>query len=138
MGDLVDDSHRRLGYSWGNVLLIYSQRPEATHVAGLHAWLKMGRHVRKGEKGLVILAPMVGRKKTDDSHLKYSADSPHRLNLRTLAEASRRRREGEDLGFFKRDTATSRRASGPAPYAQRHATQVAPLPPQRLAEALDC
>lgn len=54
-------------YSWGNVLLICSQRPNATHVAGFHAWLKMNRHVRKGEKGLVILAPMVGRKKTDDT-----------------------------------------------------------------------
>ena len=53
-------------YSWGNCLLIYSQRPQATHVAGFHAWLKLGRHVRKGEKGIVILAPMVGRKRSDD------------------------------------------------------------------------
>lgn len=53
-------------YSWGNCLLIYSQRPEATHVAGFHAWLKLRRYVRKGEKGIVILAPMVGRKKSDD------------------------------------------------------------------------
>ena len=53
-------------YSWGNCLLIYSQRPDATHVAGFHAWLKLRRYVRKGEKGIVILAPMVGRKKSDD------------------------------------------------------------------------
>jgi antirestriction protein ArdC len=53
-------------YSWGNCLLIYSQRPNATHVAGFHAWLKLGRHVRKGERGIVILAPMVGRKRRDD------------------------------------------------------------------------
>ena len=53
-------------YSWGNCLLIYSQRPQATHVAGFHSWLKLGRCVRKGEKGIVILAPMVGRKKSDD------------------------------------------------------------------------
>jgi antirestriction protein ArdC len=53
-------------YSWGNVLLIYSQRPDATHVAGFQAWLKLRRYVRKGEKGIVILAPMVGRKKSDD------------------------------------------------------------------------
>jgi hypothetical protein len=55
-------------YSWGNCLLIYSQRPGATHVAGFHAWLKMRRFVRKAEKGIVILAPMVGRK-TSDSEL---------------------------------------------------------------------
>src|SRR5229473_3169505 len=54
-------------YSWGNSLLICSQRPDATHVAGFHAWLKLRRYVRKGEKGIVILAPMVGRKKTDDT-----------------------------------------------------------------------
>jgi hypothetical protein len=53
-------------YSWGNILLIYSQRPNATHVAGFHAWLKLRRYVRKGEKGIVILAPMVGRKKSDN------------------------------------------------------------------------
>src|SRR5437899_1964251 len=53
-------------YSWGNCLLIYSQRPDATHVAGFHAWLKLRRYVRKGEKGIVILAPMVGRKKSGD------------------------------------------------------------------------
>ena len=39
-------------YSWGNCLLICSQRPQATHVAGFHAWLKLGRCVRKGEKGI--------------------------------------------------------------------------------------
>jgi len=53
-------------YSWNNILLIYSQRPSATHVAGFHAWLKLRRFVRKGEKGIAILAPMVGRKKVDD------------------------------------------------------------------------
>ena len=35
-------------------------------MAGFHAWLKLRRFVRKGEKGIVILAPMVGRKKSDD------------------------------------------------------------------------
>jgi len=53
-------------YSWGNILLIYSQRPDASHVAGFHAWLKLRRFVRKGEKGIVILVPMVGRKRSDD------------------------------------------------------------------------
>lgn len=50
-------------YSWSNVLLIYTQFPQATHVGGYHFWLKLGRHVRKGEKGIAILAPMVGRKR---------------------------------------------------------------------------
>jgi antirestriction protein ArdC len=53
-------------YSWANVLLIYSQSPQATHVGGYHFWLKLRRHVRKGEKGIAILAPMVGRKHSSD------------------------------------------------------------------------
>jgi len=56
-------------YSWGNVLLIYNQRPNATHVAGFQAWLRMRRYVRKGERGIVILAPMIGRKKPTDDEL---------------------------------------------------------------------
>ena len=59
-------------YSWGNILLIYSQFPAATRIAGFHFWLKLRRHVRKGEKGIVILAPMVGRKKS--AHDELSED----------------------------------------------------------------
>lgn len=63
-------------YSWGNILLIYSQRPQATHVAGFHSWLKLHRYVRKGERGIVILAPMIGKKKAND---ELSEDAQTRL-----------------------------------------------------------
>jgi antirestriction protein ArdC len=53
-------------YSWGNVMLIASQKPKATHVAGFHAWHKLGRFVKKGEKGILILAPII-RKKAEKS-----------------------------------------------------------------------
>jgi hypothetical protein len=49
-------------YSWHNVCLIASQRPTATRVAGFHTWRTMGRFVRRGEKGIAILAPIVGRR----------------------------------------------------------------------------
>jgi len=49
-------------YSFGNVLLIAFQRPDATRVAGFNAWKKLGRFVQKGEKGIAIIAPMVYRK----------------------------------------------------------------------------
>ncbi|MGE3109318.1 MAG: ArdC-like ssDNA-binding domain-containing protein [Phycisphaerales bacterium] len=45
-------------YSFGNCLLILCQRPTATQVAGFHAWLRLGRHVRRGERGIAIIAPM--------------------------------------------------------------------------------
>src|SRR5229473_6579884 len=44
-------------YSFGNICLIVSQRPDATQVAGYKAWQKLGRQVRKGEHGIRILAP---------------------------------------------------------------------------------
>ncbi|WP_327027849.1 ArdC family protein [Micromonospora sp. NBC_01740] len=54
------------GYSFNNVLLIMAQRPDATWVAGYKRWkTEFGRHVRKGEKGIAILAP-VTKRVTDD------------------------------------------------------------------------
>ena len=45
-------------YSWHNQMLIWRQKPDASYVAGFNNWLKLGRYVRKGEKGIAILAPM--------------------------------------------------------------------------------
>ena len=49
-------------YSLHNVMLIASQKPNATHVAAFHAWHKLGRFVKKGEKGILILAPIIRKK----------------------------------------------------------------------------
>src|SRR5216684_5687299 len=46
-------------YSLHNIMLIASQRPDATHVAGFHTWKQLGRFVKKGAKGILILAPVV-------------------------------------------------------------------------------
>ena len=53
-------------YSFGNILEIARQRPTATRVAGLYAWNQLGRKVKKGEKGIRILAPIVGIKRKKD------------------------------------------------------------------------
>ncbi len=53
-------------YSAHNQLLIYTQRPDATLVAGYRAWQRFGCQVRKGEKGIAILAPCVHRTKVED------------------------------------------------------------------------
>lgn len=52
-------------YSFGNVLLIMLQKPDATYVAGFRRWLELRRYVRKGETGIGILAPLVYRKRQD-------------------------------------------------------------------------
>jgi antirestriction protein ArdC len=56
-------------YSFGNVLEIARQRPSATRVAGMYAWNQLGRRVKKGEKGIRILAPIIGikRKKAEEA-----------------------------------------------------------------------
>jgi hypothetical protein len=54
-------------YSFGNILEIARQRPNATRVAGLYAWNQLGRKVMKGQKGIRILAPMIGTKRKKDS-----------------------------------------------------------------------
>jgi len=46
-------------YSYGNCLLIWAQATEATRVAGFHTWKSLGRNVKKGEKSIRILAPIV-------------------------------------------------------------------------------
>ena len=50
-------------YSLGNAILINFQRPKATRVAGYRTWQKIGRYVRRNEKGLAIMAPIVRRKR---------------------------------------------------------------------------
>ena len=46
-------------YSFNNTISIFLQNPEASYVMGYKAWNKLGRYVRKGSKGLAILAPCV-------------------------------------------------------------------------------
>ena len=54
-------------YSFGNILEIARQKPDATRVAGLYAWNQLGRKVKKGERGIRILAPIVGIRRKKDS-----------------------------------------------------------------------
>ena len=53
-------------YSFGNILEIARQKQDATRVAGLYAWNQLGRKVKKGERGIRILALIVGIKRKSD------------------------------------------------------------------------
>ncbi|AEU37582.1 ArdC family protein [Granulicella mallensis] len=68
-------------YSFGNVLEIAWQRPTATRVAGLYAWNQLGRKVKKGEKGIRILAPIIGIKRKKDEETEKDIT---RQNTRVL------------------------------------------------------
>jgi hypothetical protein len=63
-----------LGHWIRKRLLILSQMPAATHVAGLGTWKQMGRFGKKGEKGIVIIAPMNIRPKEDDLQSQDQTD----------------------------------------------------------------
>jgi len=54
-------------YSLHNLILIVSQRPDATRVAGFHTWKQLGRNIKKGAKGIMILAPVVLRKNREEA-----------------------------------------------------------------------
>lgn len=60
-------------YSISNQILIWSQRPTATFVAGIRRWNELGRHVRRGEQGLLIFAPIRYRR---ESSSRREQDGP--------------------------------------------------------------
>ena len=78
-------------YSWHNVCLIASQRPTATRVAGFQTWRTMGRFVRKGEKGIAILAPIVGRREAESEgdNARTVRRLPRRVRVRRRADRRR-------------------------------------------------
>ncbi len=53
-------------YSLGNAVLVWCQRPSARHCMGYRAWQAHGRQVRKGERGLTILAPVTRKRDEAD------------------------------------------------------------------------
>lgn len=77
---------RFAGYSERNALLVAMQRPDATEVRGFKAWLSMGRVVRKGEHGLMILAPAGdGLSKDQRAELVASGDDGPRARFFRVA-----------------------------------------------------
>lgn len=78
-------------YSFGNLMLIGNQRPDATHVAGFHKWIELKRYVRKGEKGIMILAPLI--KKTKDEE----KDGPQIVGFRAVYVFDISQTDGEPL-----------------------------------------
>jgi hypothetical protein len=62
-------------YSWFNALLIMFQRPDATRVAGYKTWQKLGRQVKKGERGIIIAAPVFVKVKKVKSPKDQPADA---------------------------------------------------------------
>ena len=64
-------------YSFNNTLLIAMQKPEATLVAGLATWnKKFNRRVKRGEKGIKIIAPAPIREKEEIEKFDPETNEP--------------------------------------------------------------
>ena len=64
-------------YSVNNTMLIYMQRPDATLVAGFNKWQnQFDRHVKKGERGITIIAPTPFKKKIEEQKLDPDTKAP--------------------------------------------------------------
>ncbi|MGC2162273.1 MAG: ArdC family protein [Silvibacterium sp.] len=89
-------------YSFGNILQIARQRPTATRVAGYSAWKELGRFVKKGEKGIQILAPVVGyrRRKDDAEQETEGKPQPVLIGFRAVYVWDYAQTEGADLPEF--------------------------------------
>jgi antirestriction protein ArdC len=93
-------------YSWTNCLLIATQRPDATRVAGFRTWLGLGRHVRKGEKGIAILAPIICKRLPDASNEPRDDNSStpvalsHLVGFRSAYVFDITQTDGQDLPEF--------------------------------------
>jgi antirestriction protein ArdC len=95
-------------YSFGNILEIARQKPDATRVAGLHAWNQLGRKVMKGQKGIRILAPMISSRKKKDTAAERSEDpaanTPVLMGFRAAYVFDVSQTEGAELPQFAERT----------------------------------
>jgi antirestriction protein ArdC len=85
-------------YSFNNAILILLQTEgRATRVAGFHAWRKLGRNVRKGEKGIRILAPMTRKVRDDDETPDPDAGARVLLGFKAVPVFDIAQTDGEPL-----------------------------------------
>ena len=94
-------------YSFGNTMLIFMQCPNATNVAGYHDWRRnFGRQVKRGERGITILAPCPYRRKEEveetalDGSPATSVQWVQRMGFRTVTVFDVSQTEGKPLPEF--------------------------------------
>lgn len=66
-------------YSFNNLILILFQNPKASMCASYRTWKQMGRYVRKGEKGIEILVPVLARLHTSPESSKLDEEGSGQL-----------------------------------------------------------
>lgn len=71
-------------YSIGNQILIMLQKPDAARVAGFNTWKDLGRWVRKGEKGIAILAPVMPPKQKPEEREQDETEAETEIEPRPV------------------------------------------------------
>jgi len=87
-------------YSFQNCVLIWTQFSEARMVQGFHAWKRIGRTVKKGEKGIGIIAPMIGRKKDNDGEKTDDSREKSIFGFKVVHVFDVSQTEGDELPEF--------------------------------------
>jgi antirestriction protein ArdC len=82
-------------YSFRNIMLIVSQFPSATQVAGFRAWKKLNRYVKQGEQGITIIAPMIYQNAHDGESAQ--ADDEPRIRFRAAHVFDLSQTDGDPL-----------------------------------------
>jgi antirestriction protein ArdC len=91
-------------YSLLNVLLILKQHPNAERVAGYKTWQSFGRQVKKGEKGIMILAPMYRKQSEKKEQSGEAEESRHVAGFRAVYVWDEQQTAGNDLPQIGRVT----------------------------------
>jgi hypothetical protein len=81
-------------------MLIMFQMPSATHVAGFNTWKSLRRYVKKGEKGITILAPIVCHKKRQEEAEDYQQEQTVLAGVKPVFVFDVSQTEGEPLPEF--------------------------------------
>jgi hypothetical protein len=84
-------------YSIHNQVLILLQCPNATQVAGYQVWKGLGRQVKKGEKGIRILAPLIRKTREDEDEGPKAVYGFNSVAVFDVAQT-----EGEALPEYRR------------------------------------
>ena len=91
----LDTLSRFYSYSFNNWLLIYTQRPDATRVAGFRTWKSLGRFVKKGERGIRIFAPII--RKVEDENNGATEQVSRPVGFRAIAVFALEQTDGDPL-----------------------------------------
>ena len=86
-------------YSVNNSMLIFMQRPNATYISSFSGWKSIGRKVKKGEKGIRIIAPVMIkiRQKSDEEKQESTEEQEKLVAFRSAYVFDLEQTEGKEL-----------------------------------------